>query len=51
MFDIKDCGAKNSIFYTIALVDLSLVDTFRPLADKNNKLQGEIELNDVYIIV
>ena len=50
MFNIDSTKSKNSIDYAIALIDLNLVDTFKPLANSRNRLEGSIILNEVYVI-
>lgn len=50
MFEIKNTSKKAYIEYIVALIDLSLAKTFKPLADKYNRLAGTIPLDDVYII-
>lgn len=50
MFNIDTSKSNNSIDYTIAIVDLNLVDVFRPLANSKNRLEGSIVLNGVYVI-
>lgn len=49
-FDISShlLESKTIIFYTIAIINLDVMDTFKPLINKDNKLQGEIELELIY---
>ena len=51
MFDINnDKEEKSIIKYTVALVDLSLATTFRPLLNKTGKLKGDLVFDKLFII-
>lgn len=50
MFNISERKRTNNLIYTVAVVDLNLIDTFKPLANKHNRLEGIIKLEDVFII-
>lgn len=50
MFEIENNNGVSSLKYSIAIIDLGLVGTFKVLENKNHKLTGNIELEDVYII-
>lgn len=51
MFDIKNDNSQTTkIHYSVAIVDLSLVDDFAILKDNDGKLKGTIELDKLYKI-
>ncbi|KLI44473.1 hypothetical protein SZ52_01720 [Brachyspira hyodysenteriae] len=47
-FDIKSDSSKTHILWNIAIINLDLLELFKPLVNKNNKLEGEISLNSIY---
>lgn len=51
MFDIINSNnVKTIINYTVAIIDMSLATTFRPLLNPYGKLKGNLELPKIYII-
>jgi len=50
MFEIEEKDSNAKLKYTIAIIDLGLVETFKKLQNKNHKLSGYIDLDNIYII-
>lgn len=47
-FDINSCEAYTNILYNVALINLDLLEFFKPLVNKNNKMQGQMMLDIIY---
>lgn len=51
MFDINnDTKGKSIIEYTVAIIDLNLATTFRPLLNNTGKLRGDLVFDKLFII-
>lgn len=47
-FDIKSDSSKTYILWNIAIINLDLLELFKPLVNENNKLEGKILLDSIY---
>lgn len=47
---VFDFGDADEILFSVAVINLDLVDFFKPLKDDSNRLQGIIRLDKIYRI-
>lgn len=50
MFDVDSSGSGTDIYYTVALINLGIVNDFKALLDTSNKLRGKIHYDKIYRI-
>lgn len=49
-FDLQTDSAYTYIFFSVELINLELVDFFKPIQNNKNKLQGTIRLREISVI-